>query len=164
MVAKRLYRSQRERILGGVAGGIAAYFDVDPTLVRLAWVLLALSGGVGILGYIIAWIIMPEEPVGSAGRARESEGKRGDGDEAAAGGESGGAPAGDTGEGAGELRVSSNSAAWVFGLILVGLGFFLLIRNFLPRHLYPVLWAFPWWPVLLIFVGAVLLAAAFRRG
>lgn len=57
---KRLYRSKKERIIGGVCGGLAEYFEVDPTIVRLLWVLLTLiSLGGGILVYLIAWIIVP---------------------------------------------------------------------------------------------------------
>lgn len=59
---KRLYRSRKERMLGGVCGGIAEYFDVDPTIVRLAWVLFTFAGGAGLVAYIIAWIIVPEAP------------------------------------------------------------------------------------------------------
>ncbi len=59
---KRLYRSRTERVLGGVCGGIAEYFGVDPTLVRLLALVLILAGGVGIIAYIIAWIVIPEEP------------------------------------------------------------------------------------------------------
>lgn len=58
---KRLYRSKKDKMLGGVCGGIAEYFDVDPTIVRLIWVLLALTYGTGILAYLIAWIIVPEK-------------------------------------------------------------------------------------------------------
>ncbi|HLD58502.1 MAG TPA: PspC domain-containing protein [archaeon] len=61
--AKRLYRSGKERILGGVCGGIAEYFETDPTLIRLLWILFTLiSFGAGILFYIIAWIIIPRNP------------------------------------------------------------------------------------------------------
>jgi len=56
----RLYRSESDRILGGVCGGIAEKYDLDPSLVRLAAVLLVI-GQVGILGYVIAWIIIPTE-------------------------------------------------------------------------------------------------------
>ncbi len=60
---KRLYRSRSDRMLGGVSGGLGEYLNVDPTVIRLLWVLFALlSGGVGILAYIVAWIIIPEEP------------------------------------------------------------------------------------------------------
>jgi phage shock protein C len=57
---KRLYRSQKDRMLAGVAGGIGEYFDIDPTFIRLIWVILGLTG-TGIIAYIIAWIIIPEE-------------------------------------------------------------------------------------------------------
>lgn len=60
---KRLYRSGKDRIIAGVCGGIAEYFNVDPTVIRLLWVVLTLlSLGVGIIGYIIAWIIIPRNP------------------------------------------------------------------------------------------------------
>jgi len=60
---KRLYRSRRDKILGGVCAGIAEYFNVDPVLVRLLWIIFTLiSMGLGIVAYLIAWIIVPEEP------------------------------------------------------------------------------------------------------
>ena len=58
---KRLYRSGKNRVLGGVCGGIGEFFDVDPTIVRLLWILLSFVG-MGILLYIIAWIIIPRNP------------------------------------------------------------------------------------------------------
>ncbi len=58
---KRLYKSRTEKKLGGVCGGIAMYFEIDPTLVRLAWVAFTILGGSGILAYIIALIVIPEE-------------------------------------------------------------------------------------------------------
>ena len=62
MEQKRLYRSRGQRMVCGVCGGIAEYFNIDPTLIRLAWVLFALSAGSGILAYIIAAIVIPDEP------------------------------------------------------------------------------------------------------
>jgi phage shock protein C len=56
---KKLYRSRTDRMIAGVCGGFGEYFNVDPTIIRLVWALLGLSG-TGILAYIIAWIIMPE--------------------------------------------------------------------------------------------------------
>lgn len=61
MERKRLYRSRKERMICGVCGGIADYFNVDPTLVRLAFVLFLFCGGGGFLAYIIAAIIVPDE-------------------------------------------------------------------------------------------------------
>ena len=59
---KRLYRSKTDVMIGGVCSGIAKYFDVDPTAVRLAFVLLLLAGGGGLWIYLVLWIIMPLEP------------------------------------------------------------------------------------------------------
>ena len=58
---KRLYRSAKEKMLFGVCGGVAEYFDTDPTIIRLAWVVFSLLGGSGVLAYIIAAIIMPAD-------------------------------------------------------------------------------------------------------
>lgn len=59
---KRLYKSRTDRKISGVCGGIANYFDIDPTLVRVAWVLFSLAYGSGIIAYIIFALVMPEEP------------------------------------------------------------------------------------------------------
>jgi phage shock protein PspC (stress-responsive transcriptional regulator) len=61
MEKKRLTRSSNDRMLAGVAAGIAEYLDTDPTLIRLLFVLLALAGGNGLLIYLIMWLVMPEE-------------------------------------------------------------------------------------------------------
>ncbi len=61
-MAKRLYRSLKDRKIAGVCGGIGEYFDVDPTLIRLLTVALVLAMGSGVLAYILAWIIVPEAP------------------------------------------------------------------------------------------------------
>lgn len=57
---KRLYRSSTNCMVAGVCGGIGEYFNIDPTLVRLAWVLFSVLGGSGVLAYIIAAIIIPK--------------------------------------------------------------------------------------------------------
>ncbi len=59
---KQLYRSIQERMLGGVCGGLGKYFDIDPTVIRFFWaVVTVISVGTGILVYLLAWIIIPEE-------------------------------------------------------------------------------------------------------
>ena len=58
---KRLYKSSTDKKVSGVCGGIANYFDVDPTVIRLIWVIFTLAGGSGLIAYIIAAIIMPDE-------------------------------------------------------------------------------------------------------
>ena len=60
---KRLYRSSTNSKIAGVCDGIGEYFDIDPTLVRLVTVVLFFAGAIGLLGYIVAWIIMPKAPV-----------------------------------------------------------------------------------------------------
>ena len=59
---KRLYRSRSNRTLAGVCAGIAEYYGWDPTLVRVAWIVLTLLGGSGVLLYLIMWLVMPESP------------------------------------------------------------------------------------------------------
>ena len=61
---KKLYRSTTDKKIAGVCGGIGAYLDIDPTLVRLGWIALTVLTGVapGVIGYIIAAIVMPKEP------------------------------------------------------------------------------------------------------
>ena len=59
---KKLYKSRENRMIDGVCGGIAEYLNIDPTIVRLGWVIFSLAGGSGVLAYIIALIIIPENP------------------------------------------------------------------------------------------------------
>ncbi|HZX62409.1 MAG TPA: PspC domain-containing protein [Bacteroidales bacterium] len=63
MEPKRLFRSRKDRILGGVCGGLGNYLNVDPVLVRVVWAILFFAAGVGLLAYILAWIIIPEEVI-----------------------------------------------------------------------------------------------------
>ena len=57
---RRLTLSSTDKMIGGVCGGIAHYFNIDPTLVRIIAVVLALIGGGGLIAYLLAWIIMPK--------------------------------------------------------------------------------------------------------
>ncbi len=61
--SKKLYRSRKDKMIAGVAGGLADYFDVDVVLFRLMFVLLVLFGGGGVLAYVILWIVAPQEPL-----------------------------------------------------------------------------------------------------
>jgi phage shock protein C len=60
---RRLYRSRTERMLGGVCGGMGVYFTVDPTLIRVVFVVLALASGAGLIAYLLLLIIVPIEPL-----------------------------------------------------------------------------------------------------
>jgi phage shock protein C len=64
--AKRLMRSSRDKKIGGVCAGLADYFDLDPTLVRIVWLLAVFCAGTGLLLYIILWIALPLAPAASA--------------------------------------------------------------------------------------------------
>lgn len=59
---KRIYKSNKDKMIDGVCGGVAEYFDVDPTLVRLGWILFCALGGSGIIAYIVAAIVIPRRP------------------------------------------------------------------------------------------------------
>ncbi len=61
-MAKKFYRSRTNRMIAGICGGMAEHLDVDPSLVRLIAVALVLAGGLSIWVYLIAWIIVPEQP------------------------------------------------------------------------------------------------------
>ncbi|HZP22224.1 MAG TPA: PspC domain-containing protein [Terriglobales bacterium] len=58
----KLMRSRTDRKIAGVCAGFAEYFDIDVTIVRVVWLIVALFGGGGVLAYVIAWIVVPEEP------------------------------------------------------------------------------------------------------
>ena len=58
---KKLYKIRSEAVVGGVCAGIAEYFNIDPTLVRLAWIIFTCFGGAGIWAYIIAAIVIPKD-------------------------------------------------------------------------------------------------------
>ncbi|HIS60262.1 MAG TPA: PspC domain-containing protein [Candidatus Faecousia faecipullorum] len=59
---KRLYKSTTNKMIDGVCGGVAEYLNLDPTVVRLVWVILACMGGSGLVAYLIAMLIIPEKP------------------------------------------------------------------------------------------------------
>jgi phage shock protein C len=73
METKRITRSRSERILGGVAGGMAAYFGIDPLIVRVIFAVLALFNGLGVILYVALWLIVPNEGSPANGRANVQE-------------------------------------------------------------------------------------------
>ncbi|MFC3908129.1 PspC domain-containing protein [Legionella dresdenensis] len=60
---KRLYRSRTDRMIAGVCGGLATYFEMDPSWVRILFILFLLLGGCAILVYLIMWLVVPKEPL-----------------------------------------------------------------------------------------------------
>lgn len=70
--SKRLYRSTQDRLLAGVCGGLGEYLDVDPTIVRLVFILICLAGGSGLLIYLILWLVIPSDKDLAMGAATET--------------------------------------------------------------------------------------------
>ena len=171
---KKLYRSKHNAIVGGVCAGIAEYFEIDPTLVRLAWAVLIFLGGTGIVAYLIAWLIVPlaaeDDPLDvsypSMSRAADMTAPRvvepKPAEEATAGPVDAppaaqvftAPPAPPAKRDQGGL-----SGASVFGLVLIGAGGLLLARNFLPwfnLHRF--------WPLALVVLGLYLVITALDGG
>jgi phage shock protein C len=164
-VRDRLYRSRTDRMLFGVAGGMADWFDLDPSLVRIVWALLILAGGVGLPLYIIAAIVIPEEPIGFSRSTMASAD--------ASGPATGGSGAGAAGSGtsldpdrsarrqarraARAERLGNGGGAILFGLILIALGGWFLIDRYL--HIDSAIAI----PGILIVLGGVLVVGALGR-
>jgi|AntRauTorckE6833_2_1112554.scaffolds.fasta_scaffold00288_3 phage shock protein C len=156
---KKLYRSRQDQIIGGVCGGIAEYFGIDATLVRLAFVLFALIEGAGVIAYIIAWIIVPERPTGND-RGNEKDiydvdYKQDDEEEEYKQQDEEGEYKAEQNTPETEKKSNENGKEQrkrILGLILVALGIFFILDNWIP--------AFYWrrfWPIILIVLGVVLI-------
>jgi phage shock protein C len=141
---KRLYRSNTHKVIGGVAGGLGDYLDIDPVLIRIAFVVAFFFGGVGILAYIIAWIIIPAQPRESTMSTPidpqqstvppQPQPPQ--------------PPMPDHRHGHGSI---------VGGLVLLVIGFLFLAENFLPDFHFG-----DWWPLILVAIGVGLLYRAVR--
>jgi len=135
-MSRRLYRSRTESVIGGVCGGVAEYLDVDPSIVRIIWAILGLvTGGIFVVLYVVMWIVVPEAPGAESGAAPSALSPP--------------APARRRGSGSGSL---------VLGLILVAVGAYFLIRQYLPQIDTDLLW-----PIGLVLLGVVLVAASLRK-
>ena len=73
---RKLQRSRKDRKIAGVCAGFADYLDVDSTLIRVVWLMTALFIGWGFLAYFIAWIVMPEQPVGQEAPVKAPAGQQ----------------------------------------------------------------------------------------
>jgi phage shock protein C len=159
---RRLYRSRTDSVLGGVAGGVAEYLDADPSIVRVIWAILAIvTGGIFVVVYIVMWIVVPEGPTPAAAPAAVSGA-------AAVSDHPAGQPADQptdqpagssvTSASAPARRRSSGGGSLIFGLILVGVGAWFLIREYVPQIDTDLLW-----PIGLVVLGIVLVIASLRR-
>ncbi len=62
MEIKKLYRSRHDKAIAGICVGLGKYFSIDPVIIRLGFIFLALAGGPGVIIYVIMWVVVPEEP------------------------------------------------------------------------------------------------------
>lgn len=136
---RRLYRCRHDRKLAGVAAGVAEFFDLDPTLVRILWFLTIFVGGLGILVYIGLAIIVPLEPLTEGEATAEAAGVT---------------------ESHRHARRGSGRATTFIGFVLILFGALAFIDVLLPA------WSDSWrylWPAFLVGIGALLVAGAVRR-
>jgi phage shock protein C len=152
-VNRRLSRCRRDRLIAGVASGVAEYFDIDPTIVRLLWILSVFFGGLGLFLYVAMAIIVPLEPeeVPAVGASDDSGG------EASAPSATSwhSAPAAHRHATRGTGRLVT-----FFGIALILFGALALVDAFLP------VWADGGrflWPAFVLGIGAILVVSAMRR-
>lgn len=134
----QLYRSRRDSMIAGVAGGLARYLGIDSTIVRLFFVLLALGDGIGVLLYAILWLTMPSAESAGATEVVEAEAPR-------------------------RARFSDRNTGVIVGAALVIAGVIFLIESLGI----PWLWWFDFdilWPALLVIGGVGILLRAVRGG
>jgi phage shock protein C len=162
----RLLRSRTQRRIAGVCGGMAQHFDVDPVFVRLGFVAAALIppfAAAAIVGYLAAWLIIPEEGAELSAPVPETPA----GDAPAGGPPAGMAPLSETPPVTAPARSSFPAdASLVGGVIFIALGVFFLMLNLglLP---WDILRFWRWrvlWPVVVIVLGAAMLIRALRQG
>jgi len=137
---KKLYRSSKDRILGGVCGGIGEYLEVDPIVIRLVSVALVISGGFGILIYLIAWVLIPNEPGVGRDGAEEIKDKA---EEVASSVKRA------------VKKDQGYSLGVIIGIVLIVFGIGILIQNLIGYDL----WRY-FWPLMLVLIGLYLVIKA----
>jgi len=147
-MGNKLYRSRTDSVLGGVCGGLGTYFNFDPTLIRLLFVILAVAPGFGIPAYILLWLLVPEESEDE--HTSLGDRVRGGADEIAAHARNLGSKLQD------KSGPATPIASFAVGavLIVVGLGFLLRNLGFTWLNWVARVWM---WPSILIVVGLVFL-------
>ena len=156
---RRLYRCRHDQRIAGVASGLAQYFDLDPSLVRVLWVLSFFLGGIGLLLYIAMAIIVPLEPeagpIGPGGQAGDQAGQA-----PLASPTGWHATATATGTAHRHAARGSGRGTTIVGVILILFGGLALLDAVLPG------WAHGWrflWPAFILGIGFILVASAVRR-
>lgn len=140
---KRLFRSRKWRVFGGVAGGLAEYFGLDPILMRVIFVIITLINGIGLILYIILWIVIPEEPFEVAYKVnydQSTQKTEGDDNTLATG------------------PKPESKGRVVIGTILIIIGALFFLERIVPSFNFE-----DFFPALLIIIGVVLIWNSFRK-
>ncbi len=156
---ERLYRSRKERVIGGVCGGLAEYFGIDPIIIRIVAVVLLFGHGVGLLAYIIMWIAVPEEPIERYyARFKQAPGT---GSEPK--------PEGDASyttpqnEFAGNTEYTpyvpkKHTGGYIFGAILIALGALFMLWQYIPDFDFEL-----FFPIVLIALGGLVIFNSLKK-
>lgn len=155
---KKLYRSNTDKMIGGVSGGIAEYFEIDPTIVRILFVLAVFFGGGGLIAYIILWIIVPEKPYvfpGAGQTQSDSQPNINEPEKEAENKQENTTPNGDAFNYMVFQQKQKSNTGYVAGIVLIVIGGLFLLNNFIPRFNFG-----DFWPFILIAVGIGLLLNA----
>jgi phage shock protein PspC (stress-responsive transcriptional regulator) len=151
MTGKKLYRSSKDQVLGGVAAGIAEYLDIDTTLIRLVWAASMLAG-FGIAAYILAWIIIPIDPSSDTKKTGAEEIKEHAERVAAEFREA------DFSSGNYEVRKNKFDFGFWFGLFIIFFAISALFQNFFGFSFWQ-----NFWPIILIAFGLIIIASSMER-
>lgn len=139
---KRLYRSQRNKVFGGVCGGLGEYFEVDPVLIRVLFVFLTFFHGSGIILYLLLLIILPKEPLilnEDISQSMIDENTKTENFQV-------------------EIAEKKTNTRKLFGIILLVLGIVLLLDNLIPTFDFEIIF-----PLILIGAGLFLIIESFRK-
>jgi phage shock protein PspC (stress-responsive transcriptional regulator) len=124
---RKLYRSVKDKMIGGVASGLAEYFDIDPTIIRVLFVISLFLGGTGIIAYIVLWVVVPERPL-----AFNTEPVTGGSGEGTAAGEQAGNNDPFTAYQE-KINRRKEKKSFIGGIILIALGIMFLADELFPR-------------------------------
>ena len=151
-MTKTLHRSQTDKIIAGVCGGLAEYFSVDSTIIRLLFILVVALGGSGLVIYLILWLIMPKK-AGETAVINEQRVKEFANEIKAKAQDLREEFKKDKPE---EETVKDRRHGGLFGWVLVILGVVFLANNFMPFWMRSHM--VNYWPLLLVFIGVVIIA------
>jgi phage shock protein PspC (stress-responsive transcriptional regulator) len=149
MSYSRLYRSTTSKVFGGVAGGIAEYFNMDPVIIRVIFVLAAIFGGGGVLIYLVLWIAVPERPYTLTMFNTGNPPDPGPGSEN---------PPPATPENSAEMTTRKYTGSMIGGIILIGVGALILATRVIPNLFFSDLW-----PFVLVVAGIILIVTSMNQ-